>query len=509
MHKFSWIYLLIALFLLYVACSSDEYSSISLAHTSPFISHVLISMPDQNKSANRLILGNNIQWVDRGDGLLQDDGTFSKPMMSLVMQMKPSALRYPGGTYADTYHWKNGIGKRGGRKVNYTYAGHDKKAVQMGTIEFLELCEKTGAQPLITVNVVTGSPEEAASWVRYVNKQKLVSSLTGKLLPKVLFWEIGNEPYLHEGEEKFWMKPTTYASKALHFIAAMKKIDPDIKVGIPLRNDTIGGVPATPYQGFNRIVLKAIMHADFDFVSVHNAYFPLPLKKTSAQNIYWATMAATNIVSDSLQATRAQLKRIFSKRYIPIAITEYNALYSFGDSDDSLGKSLMAAIYIADLLRVLAQTDGLVMANYWSLSENWNFGAIDYNGDKRASFHVLQMFGHIFRGGVLKSTIKTEVFNSARVGLVPEQKQVPLLTAISIANQDGIDVMLINKSLQQPSLTSLELPDGFYKKGYFKTIYGESPFNGEVRLKEGNIDFNKKTASVLLPPHSITFVHFN
>ena len=502
--------LFIALFLLSVACSftpSDDHQGEAVALTSQFSSHVQISNPGNNKHTNRLLLGNNIQWRDHGDGLLLKDGSFSNSMMSLVMQLKPSVLRYPGGTYADTYHWKNGIGKTNSRKANYTYAGHDKQAVQMGTIEFLELCEKTGAQPLITVNVITGSVEEAASWVDYVNKQNLISSLTGKTLPKVTYWEIGNEPYLQEGDRKHWITPATFARKASNFIRAMKKVDPAIKVGIPLRYDSIGGVPATPYQGYNQTVLNAIT-ADFDFMSVHNAYFPIPLKKETDKNLYWATMAASNVLINSLQMTRAQLSRIFPDKEIPIAITEYNALYSMGESTDNLGKSLMAAIYVADLLRVLAETDDVFMANYWSLSENWNFGAIDYNGKKRASFHVLHLFGKMFNGKLLRSDINTKFFNSNRVGVVPAQQQLPLLTAISISNQNGIDVMLINKSIQQPSQTSVELPDDIYSKGYSQTIHGSSPFNGEVELKAGMLNVHKRVASMLLPPHSITFIHF-
>ena len=79
-------------------------------------------------------------------------------------------LRWPGGCFADEYHWQDGIGPQANRKrmVNTNWGGVVEDN-SFGTHEFMELCEQIGCEPYINMNVGSGSVREMAEWVEYLN----------------------------------------------------------------------------------------------------------------------------------------------------------------------------------------------------------------------------------------------------------------------------------------------------------------------------------------------------
>ncbi len=129
-------------------------------------------------------------------------------------------LRWPGGCFADTYHWMDGIGLREKRPtiINVHWGGVTENN-HFGTHEFLDLCEQLGAEPLICGNVGSGTVHELAQWVEYVNfdgKSPMADlrRANGREQPwKVKFWGIGNENWGCGGQ----MSPEHYAEEYLQF----------------------------------------------------------------------------------------------------------------------------------------------------------------------------------------------------------------------------------------------------------------------------------------------------
>ncbi|MBN2348086.1 MAG: alpha-N-arabinofuranosidase [Bacteroidales bacterium] len=112
-------------------------------------------------------------------------------------------LRWPGGCFADTYHWKDAIGQKSERKpIENMSWGNYREDNSFGTNEFLNLCELLGAEPYLAVNMNSGTVQEAVEWVQYANHANGTSYLTdlrkknGRDTPwKVTFWGIGNESW--------------------------------------------------------------------------------------------------------------------------------------------------------------------------------------------------------------------------------------------------------------------------------------------------------------------------
>ena len=125
-------------------------------------------------------------------------------------------LRWPGGCFADEYHWEDGIGPQEGRKrmVN-THWGGVVEDNSFGTHEFLELCDQLGCEPYINANVGSGTIREMAEWVEYLNSagdSTVVKKrwANGRKDPwGVKFWGVGNESWGCGGN----MRPEYYADE--------------------------------------------------------------------------------------------------------------------------------------------------------------------------------------------------------------------------------------------------------------------------------------------------------
>lgn len=108
-------------------------------------------------------------------------------------------VRWPGGCFADDYHWRDGVGPRDRRprRPNRWWGGEDSN--EFGTDEFLRFCGSIGSEPYICLNVGSGSPEEALSWLEYCNyagdsSYSRLRAENGSPQPyRVKYWGVGNE----------------------------------------------------------------------------------------------------------------------------------------------------------------------------------------------------------------------------------------------------------------------------------------------------------------------------
>ncbi|GHV51296.1 intracellular exo-alpha-L-arabinofuranosidase 2 [Spirochaetia bacterium] len=125
-----------------------------------------------------------------------------KDVVAALKHIKIPNLRWPGGCFADEYHWKDGIGAKNDRpKMINTHWGGVTEDNSFGTHEFLELCAQLGCEPYICGNVGSGTVQELSQWVEYCNFDGIspmagLRAKNGRKEPwKVKFWGIGNESW--------------------------------------------------------------------------------------------------------------------------------------------------------------------------------------------------------------------------------------------------------------------------------------------------------------------------
>lgn len=400
-------------------------------------------------AVNRRLLGSNLQWTDGGDGLLAESSlSYASGPLAGAVALAPTVLRYPGGGQADQYHWAQGVGGLSSRGTCMHVFSGEMQTVRFGTAEFLDLCQRTGAAGMITVNTVSGSPAESAAWVGQVNGSPPVGAA-----PVVGDWEIGNEPYLENASHPDWdVDATTFAAAYDAHVAAMLAADGRIRVGLPL----LGGF-ATPLlplarRSWNADVLGAIGQR-VDFVAVHNAYLPFYYQHTpvpDAASMLQATLAGAPAVDADLEAMRAQLTA--HGVAAPFAMTEHNALMTlFGSSDpvppsDAIPTTLAGAVYLADLVCVLARRDDVDSAEHWSLISNWMFGAMTYLGAPRPAQRALEGVSAVLNGGRLPAVVSTPTADVPGLGALPAQTAMPLVGALACGDADEVRIILVNRS---------------------------------------------------------------
>jgi alpha-L-arabinofuranosidase len=153
-------------------------------------------------------------WVGKDSKIPNTDGYRNDVLQALKSLHIPN-LRWPGGCFADEYHWMDGIGPKENRKkmVNSNWGGVVEDN-SFGTHEFLNFCELIGTEPYLSMNVGSGTVEEMAKWVEYVNSDEAESPMAqmrrknGREKPwNVKFIGVGNESWGCGGE----MRPEFYA----------------------------------------------------------------------------------------------------------------------------------------------------------------------------------------------------------------------------------------------------------------------------------------------------------
>ncbi len=161
-------------------------------------------------------------WVGEESNIPNDDG-IRKDLLEALKRINPPVIRWPGGCFADSYHWQDGIGPREKRPRRVNLWGEESN--QFGTDDFLNLCSKVGAKPYICLNVGSGSPEEASSWVEYCNYggnsyYAKLRAENGHPEPyRVRYWGVGNENYGCGG----CFKPHEYAQEYRRFAGYIKR----------------------------------------------------------------------------------------------------------------------------------------------------------------------------------------------------------------------------------------------------------------------------------------------
>src|SRR5512142_580145 len=140
-------------------------------------------------------------WVGEDSSIPNMDG-FRTDIIEALRRLKPPVIRWPGGCFADDYHWQDGIGPREKRprRINIHW-GDVIECNQFGTHEFAAFCRAVGAEPYFCGNVGSGSPREMRDWVEYCNFPgdsgwARTRAENGSPAPlAVRYWGVGNESW--------------------------------------------------------------------------------------------------------------------------------------------------------------------------------------------------------------------------------------------------------------------------------------------------------------------------
>jgi len=165
---------------------------------------------------------------------LSDSNGLRKDVIDEIRQLGVPIVRYPGGNFVSGYNWLDGVGPKPDRPRVLDKAWNSINTNQFGTNEFMSWCKAVGTEPLMGLNLGTGTPEEAAALVEYCNLEKGTkwSDLRRKhgfAEPyKVKHWCLGNEM---DGPWQIGhMTATEYGLKAQDAARQMRYVDPSLQL---------------------------------------------------------------------------------------------------------------------------------------------------------------------------------------------------------------------------------------------------------------------------------------
>ncbi|MFZ1979048.1 MAG: alpha-L-arabinofuranosidase C-terminal domain-containing protein [Bacteroidota bacterium] len=370
-------------------------------------------------TVNRQIFGNNIlgyqksikytsaEYWDRGAGIWNPEAKNSDPQMVLLAKLAGlSVARYPGGGAVQHFDWKKTIGPVAQRP--------DQK---FGLPEFLQFCSDIGAVPLITLADYSGTAQDAADLVEYLNApddgkhpwaQKRKED--GHSQPWSVFWfEYGNETHFGDGEKK--MGAQEYANNYLEYQRVMKQVDPRIKLG------AVGSTEFPKLYTWLRPVVQ-ITGKNTDFV-IHHSYLPSYNNNDGIPNakILFATALAGDAQIQSYYDEMNQALLELTGKKIPIAVTEYNGLF-VQEKPVPYRLTLGNALVNAEMIRVfLNPANNIIMANSWQFSNEY-WGAVkgySYMNQaivKRPLFYVFQLYHEHFGTQLIKADVQCDTYET-------------------------------------------------------------------------------------------------
>ena len=234
-----------------VACSAATFLPISaralrgsLFQSSPAMNGARVYVDTRRTIAplDRNLFGSFLEHLGRAiyEGIydpgskLSDPNGFRKDVMNEIRELGVPIIRYPGGNFVSGYNWLNGVGPKQNRPRVLDKAWDTIETNQFGTNEFMEWCKAVGTEPLMGLNLGTGTAEEAAALVEYCNIDKGTrwSDLRrqhGFADPwKVQHWCLGNEM---DGPWQIGhMSAAEYGLKAADAARQMRYVDSSLQL---------------------------------------------------------------------------------------------------------------------------------------------------------------------------------------------------------------------------------------------------------------------------------------
>ena len=171
-------------------------------------------------------------WVGE-DSPVENVRGFRKALVDSFRKIHPPVLRWPGGCFAETYDWRDGIGPRAQRpeRVNWWYTmDHRTESNAVGTHEFMDFCRMVGAEPYVAANMTSTTALHIRNWMEYCNAAEGLTTLArerasnGDPAPfNVKYWGIGNENWGGGGQ----MSPEMYAREYLRYSTVCNSLSRD------------------------------------------------------------------------------------------------------------------------------------------------------------------------------------------------------------------------------------------------------------------------------------------
>ncbi len=390
-----------------------------------------------------------------------DEDGFRTDVCAALRKLKFTMVRYPGGNFSSGYHWLNGVGPRDKRPRVLERAFNSIETNQFGTDEFMKLCAKMSWQPMLTANLGTGSPEEAADWVEYCNlpggtRWADLRVANGRAEPYgVKQWCLGNEL---DGPWQLGHVPAhEYAMRAMQAAKMMKDTDKSIQV---ISCGTCNPERSN-YIDWDRAVLEAVGDLG-DYLSLH--YYA----RNNGDSADF--LAVANVIDRYIETMDAMCRtvqaKLRSKKRIYLSFDEYNVIWNHFSENSCFDGHLQEAPRITE--EVYSLLDALVFSGFLhsflrhadvvkiaNVSQLVNaIGLVRTEGDqmvRQSIYWPLAMLANRREGISLRPVVQGPSYAGKTNGYVN------FIDASAILGDGRLNVFLTNRSLDESAPVKIDL----------------------------------------------------
>ncbi len=384
-------------------------------------------------------------WVGENSPIPNTRG-IRNDVVEALKKIKLPVLRWPGGCFADEYHWMDGIGPREKRpKMINTHWGGVVEDNSFGTHEFLDLCEQIGAEPYICGNLGSGSVEEMSKWVEYItfDGESPMANLrkqNGREKPwTVKYWGVGNENWGCGGN----MSAAFYADQYKRYATYTRNYGKN-------RLYKIAGGPNSDDYEWTETLMKNVGGWLMQGLSLH--YYTVPKTwgdKGSATEFneeeYFATMKKTLFMEEMVTKHSEVMDKYDPEKRIGLLVDEWGNWFNVekGTNPGFLYQqnSLRDAITVATNLNIFNNhADRVKMSNIAQMV-NVLQAVILTDGPKMVltpTYHVFDLFKVHQNAKLIPSKIETTDYTFG-------DKKVPAVNCSASQDENGkIHVSLTN-----------------------------------------------------------------
>jgi alpha-N-arabinofuranosidase len=363
---------------------------------------------------------------DALDGLDPDEVAMAKAMETPLVRF--------GGNFTSGYHWRDGIGPRDKRVSMLNVAWGIPEYNTFGTDEFLHFCELIGADPQFALNLGSGTPEEAADWVKYINEHwRTHSGLT---------WELGNE--LWGNWNTGWPTLDQLAARTLAYSKAIHAVDPQAKL-------IATGADPDGYQKWNATQLTN-PGGTFDYLSTHFVVTntETQMRRADTDLIAQAAFALPIGLETRLKAMQQQINQnpAFANK-AHLAFTEW--LFIGNRAGTPSFANMGGAIDTGGFFNMLMRNSSIVpisdMTGIMEFAGIWKKRSQVYAAP---GYYVFKMYSSAHVSRLVNVDASSGNYSVQHgVGRIPDIPNVPYLDVVAALNDSGdtLTLFCVNRSL--------------------------------------------------------------
>lgn len=403
-------------------------------------------------------------WVGKDSEIPNTEG-YRNDVLQALKDIRVPLMRWPGGCFADEYHWQDGIGPQESRPrmVNNNWGGTVEDN-SFGTHEFLNLCELLGCEPYVSMNVGSGTVEETAKWVEYMTaKDGPMAKLrkqNGRESPwKVYYIGVGNESWGCGGN----MRPEYYGDLFRRYSTYCREYD-----GNRLYKIASG---ASDYDyNWTEVMMKNVGHR-MNGLSLHyyTCYSWTKSKGSSTDftrdQYYWAVAKCGVGIEEVLQKQIAIMDKYDPRNRVALLVDEWGTWW-----DEEPG-SIRGHLYQQNTMRdaMVAAISLNTFHQYTKRVKMTNIAQVANvlqsmvltKGDKMVltpTYHVFRMYADNMDATNIPVTVNCDTFTAENEQHNSTPRTAPYISASASKMADGtVNVNLVNSDLDNSNKVTIKL----------------------------------------------------